>query len=140
MRPLAALLLLAAAGCDTGAALDPYAGVIEVSLADATVEGAALRLVAVEDASCADPLVTSFAKGAATRAVSVEGIDRPEAGSCMALIPPMAVVPLELGPELPGGYAVEVAHAGAVDLYTLDASGPEAVLTAVRTTTTRLAE
>lgn len=143
MRPLALLLaLLTVAGCDAAADLDPYDGIIEVALADgATTDDASLRLVAVDDASCADPLVVRYSREPASKRVTVEGIDRPQGGSCLAIIPPSAVVSLELGPDLIGGYTVEIVHAGAVDQYHLDLSEPSGpVLRAVRTSTTRLAE
>ena len=134
---------LAVTACDSLADVEPYAGVVEVSLAEpGDVADLSLRLVAVEDAGCARPLVTSFERGAATRRVAVEGIGAVDGVvACDGIIPASAVVPLRLGPELPGGFLVEVRHAGATDRYQLDlVSGPQPVLTAVRTSVTRLAE
>ena len=145
MRPTLLLVLLTVAGCDAASdTLTPYDGIVEVSLVvteppTGPVEDLALRLVAVEDTGCGNPLVTELERGSATRSVTVEGIRVPDGPQCLALIPASAVVALELGPELPGGYLVEVRHAGAADRYSLDLSGPAPILTAVRTSTTRLA-
>ena len=137
--PLMALLL--AAGCDTMADGEPYDGIVEVALAQPYDEAeVALRLVAVEDTGCSRDLLTSLEAGAATRHVTVEGLGPVGGATCEAVIPASAIVVLDLGPELPGGYAIEVEHAGATDLYQLDVSGRIPVLSAVRTSTTRLAD
>ena len=133
------LVLSLIVGCDSVVDHpEPYTGVIEVSLAEA--DEVALRLVAVDDVSCGDPLVVSLDRGTVRRTVAVEGIVRPTDGTCLALIAPVAIVPLELGPELPGGYSIEGDHAGSVDLYALDMTAPRPTLAAVRTSQTRLAE
>jgi len=142
MSRLLILLALLIAGCDSAADLDAYDGVIEVALAaGATTDDVSLRLVAVDDVSCEDPLVANYERRPSAKRVTVEGIRRPTGGTCLAVIPASAVVSLELGPDLPGGYSVEVAHAGAVDLYHLDLTAPGGpTLAALRTSTTRLAE
>ncbi len=139
-----ALLVVALAACDSvGDDPGSYGGVVEVSLAEIPERGLALRLVAVEDQDgCGDLLRTELARDGATRTVSVLGIQRPPPGAvvCDAIIPASATVALDLGPELPGGYAVRVEHAGRTDLYELDLTTPEPTLAAVRTSRTRLAE
>ena len=142
MRLLLSFLLCALAGCDlVGEDVDTYAGLITVALVeDATVENAAVRLTAVDDPGCARTLVTAFDRGAATRTVEVLGLAPVGGASCDAVIPAVALVPLDLGPELPGGFLIEIEHAGAVDQYSLDVTTRALTLTAVRTSTTRLAE
>ena len=134
-------LALTLVGCDAVADREPYDGVVEVALAQPYDEAEiALRLVAVEDAGCRRALLTSLESGAARRRVVVEGLGNVGGTTCEALIPASAIVVLNLGPELPGGYVIEVQHAGATDLYQLDVTGRVAVLTAVHTSTTRLAD
>ena len=135
MRGLA--LLVAFAACDT-AFVEDYRGVVEVSLANEdSIAEIALRLVTVESVGCDRRLAATVTKAAATRRVEIQGVGKENA--CEAVGPATTTVPLRLGPELPGGYLIEVTHAGATDRYALDLTTPTPTLTASSTTTTRLA-
>lgn len=134
---LVSLLLVALAGCDSSSVSD-YDGVLEVALvADARSSNPALRLDAIEDGGCGREIVVSVERSTLVRRVVVEGLgpDNP----CDAVRPASVVVDLALGPELPGGYRLEVVRNRAVDVYYLDLGNGPPMLTAVRTTTTRLA-
>ena len=91
-------------------------------------------MVAVEDPSCGLPLLTTVEDRVASLRVTVEGVGPSEPVQCAAIIPPSALIGLEAETSL----ALEVVHAGATDLYRADLEGAPS-LTAVRTTTTRLA-
>ncbi len=135
---LALLLASVVVGCDSVEDAEAYAGVVEVSLAQpGDVAGLALHLVAIEDLGCERELLVSLEARALTRRVEVEGLGAET--PCRALIPASAIVELELGPALTATYDIEVVHAGATDLYRLDISIKAPTLTAVRTSTTRLA-
>ena len=139
---LALLALVVVAGCDSvGVDPDAYDGVVEVSLFEATDDvPLSLRLVAVEDEDgCGDLLKTSLGRDGSVRRIEVDGIERPppDAVVCDAIIPASALVDLDL--EVPGGYVLEVEHAGSTDLYALDLTSAVPTPEAVRTSTTRLA-
>ncbi|MGB3542708.1 hypothetical protein [Rubrivirga sp.] len=143
LRILLALMVVVA-GCDSvGVDPDVYDGVVEVSLFETTDDvPLSLRLVAVEDGDgCGDLLKTSLGRDGSVRRIEVDGIERPppDAVVCAAIISASAVVDLELGPDLSGGYVLEIEHAGSTDLYALDLTGSVPILEAVRTSTTRIA-
>lgn len=137
MHRLAVSLLLVSllVGCDSQVE-EGYDGIVEVALVGSE-DALGLRLVAIGDGGCGRPLIASLEKGAAVRRIVVRGLgaDNP----CDAIVPASATVALDLGPELPGGYLVEIRHAGALDRYQLDLTTPAPTLHAVRTSATRLA-
>ena len=133
---LALAVLLATGGCDSAGTSD-YDGVLEVSLAQLPGEPVpALLLATAQSVGCGRRVEASVERRALVRRVVVEGIGRDN--ECDAHQPATAIVDLGLGPELPSGYALEVEHAGATDLYELDLGNGLPTLTAVRTSTTRL--
>ncbi|MEM1118012.1 MAG: hypothetical protein AAGJ11_15985, partial [Bacteroidota bacterium] len=115
--------------------VDTYDGIIEVSLVGTSPTDLALRLVAVEDQGCSRDLYTSFASEPTVRRFTVDGIG--PLTDCDAVFPAEDTVAFDLGPTLPSTYDIEVVHAGATDLYTLDLTGPAPVLIPVTTQTTR---
>ena len=141
------LLLFAALGlsasglaaCDSsGPDPVPYDGIIEVSLARDSQGRAVLRLVAVDDRGCDDPLrVETVAATPARLDVRVVGIVPPADGTCLAIVPASTVVPLPFTEQ--GGFPVTVAHRGSTDEYAYSIGFAGERFDAVRTTTTRLA-
>lgn len=135
---LCALLAFTAAACDSaGDDPAPYAGIIEVSLARTADEGTGLRLVAVDDTGCQNPLAVETEATPSSLRVRVVGIVQPAGPSCHATIPASAVVPLPFTQQ--GEFPVEVVHRGATDLYAYSIGFAGETLQAVRTSTTRLA-
>ena len=139
MRLLLICLVLVAAGCDsTGDDAEPYAGISEVSFAQSVEGQNALRLVAVDDNGCDDPLVVETSDTATRLSVRVVGIVRPRGATCLAVIPASALIPLSFGAE--GVLPVEITHDGSTDAYSYSVRGFVGhLLQAVRTSTTRLA-
>ena len=138
MRLLLFAFALVAAGCDSADDdPEPYAGIIEVSLASDADGRTALLLVAVDDTGCNNPLVVETTGTPTRLAVRVVGIVRPTGATCLALIPAHATVALPF--EAQGDFPVEVDHAGAVDAYAYSLGFAGEALRAVRTSTTRLA-
>lgn len=132
-----ALVAFTAAACDSaGGDPAPYAGIIEVSLAPTPDGTAGLRLVAVDDGGCANPLVVETDAAPASLRVRVVGILQPTGASCDAFIPASAVVPLPFAQQ--GEFPVEVVHRGATDAYAYSIGFAGETLAAVRTSTTRL--
>ena len=139
MRCLLLVLALAAlSACDSsGRDPEPYAGVIEVSLARGADGRAALRLVAVEDTGCNFPLTVETDAAPERLGVRVVGIAVPDGPVCLAVIPASALVPLPFTAQ--GEFPITVAHAGSNDAYTYSIGFAGERLVAVRTSTTRLA-
>ena len=136
MRLLLLAFALVAAGCDS-AGDDPetYAGTIEVSLARAD-DRRAVRLVAVDDTGCNNPLIVETISTPTFLGVRVIGIARPTGATCLAIIPASATVALPF--EDTGNFPVEIMHAGSTDAYLYSLGFIESFLP-VRTRTTRLA-
>ena len=140
MRPALIILALAAlSACDSsGRDPEPYAGVVEVSLARTADGGAAaLLLVAVDDTGCAFPLAVETDASPSRLDVRVVGIVPPEGGACDGIIPARATVRLPFTAQ--GEFPITVAHAGSNDAYTYSIGFAGERLVAVRTSTTRLA-
>ena len=138
MRPLLLLSLLALAACDS-ARPDPapYTGIVEVSLARDTDGRAELLLVAVDDDGCNSPLVVESDASGLRLDVRVVGIERPEGGTCLALIPARVTIPLRFDEQ--GDFPITVTHRGATDAYVYSIGFAGERLDAVHTSTTRLA-
>ncbi len=136
--PLVFCALVALTRCDS-AGTDPvsYSGIIEVALAQTADGVAGLRLVAVDDGGCADPLVVETEATPSSLRVRVVGIGVRSGPACEALIPASAVVPLPFTQQ--GEFPVEVVHRGATDAYAYSIGFAGETLAAVRTSTTRLA-
>lgn len=141
MRLLLLLLLALIAACPSAdpASPDPvpYAGVVEVSLARDADGRAALRLVAVGDPGCDDPLVVETDASAERLDVRVVGIVPLQGLTCDAPIPASATVPLPFTAQ--GGFPVTVTHRGSADAYAYSIGVAGERLDAVQTSATRLA-
>lgn len=136
--PLALLLAVAVAGCDSSADVEAYTGTLVVSLAPTTDE-AALLLVAEDDTGCNDPLRVQVEEASTTRLhVRVVGIERSRGATCLAIIPASAVVALPFAEQ--GSFPVLVTHAGETDEYRYGIGFAGVTFEAVRTSTTRLGD
>lgn len=128
---LALCVLAAVAGCDSeGLEPEPYTGPLTVGL-EARDDLPAVRLRAA-DGGCDRELVVELRPLDDGIRLDVLGLG--PANACDALIPATALVVLDV--DTGADFAVEVAHAGAVDAYRLVAGDEGRVLVPVRTSTT----
>lgn len=135
---LLVLFVAVAVGCDSGAVVDPYAGVIVVSLAP-TADEPALQLLAESDTGCNRPLRVRIEEASAQRLqVRVLGIERPRGSECRGIIPARALIRLPFREQ--GTFPVLVTHAGATDEYRYGLGFAGVTFEAIRTSTTRLGD
>ncbi|WP_412063518.1 hypothetical protein [Rubrivirga sp. IMCC45206] len=131
MRPTLLLALLALAACDSTDDLRP---IPEDMLVDLTDDGR-LRVTTDSYHYCGIPIFVDSEARPASLTVFVRGALVVSA-SCDGLAPAAWTLAIPAGDPV----RVSIHHRGAVDLYEIDRTTDGLVLTAVRTSTTRLAD
>ncbi|WP_412067950.1 hypothetical protein [Rubrivirga sp. IMCC43871] len=131
VRPTLLLALLTLAACDSTDDLRPIPEDMLVDLTD----DSRLRVTTDSHHYCGIPIFVDSKARPAALTVFVRGAAVVSA-SCDALVPGVWTV------QIPAGDPVQVSihHRGAVDLYEIDRTDDGLVLSAVRTSTTRLAD
>ena len=136
MRLFLPALVLIAVGCDSADDLQPVDGVVLVSVSEAPSDGPSLRLRTEAAYSCGSRLIVTEETRDARLRVAVDGVSGP--GACEAAKAPLVYTTVlrTTGPVA----SIEVQHRGGADRYEYICGFAGCSLTAVRTSTTRLAE